>query len=360
MKYLQHFKIFEKLVDKILYHGGLEGFYDEETKKNMFNRFKKFAPRTAYFSENPRFALDYADRKTSEGGYDADIWLYKCKFKGNLFEHDSPEDMNKLIPLIPDEIDVSHGIMWFMSRKVKRDEMIKALQGIAVIEPRPEFANANIGDKVPNPFYKSENFIVVKKDDNYVWTISEQNYRYHLRASEKGYDKHFSEHAKLRDIFTKWRNAIVDVYNENTGLNMKYPETKYGYGDDETSVFYRLMITYLQARTKLKGMDYTFRSKGGQFTLTQEQVDHIEKLHEEAVKEFDEKIKDELHNTKWNRHVEEEKLESNWTYYENDTIQHLIEKLGYDGYVALEDKVKTFAIYHPDKTVEIIESERMR
>ena len=26
----------------------------------------------------------------------------------------------------------------------------------------------------------------------------------------------------------------------------------------------------------------------------------------------------------------------------------------------LEDKVKTYAIYHPDKTIEIIETERMR
>jgi hypothetical protein len=120
------------------------------------------------------------------------------------------------------------------------------------------------------------------------------------------------------------------------------------------------MITYLQARTKLKGIDYTWRSKTGQFTLTQEQVDHIEKLHAEALKEFDEKIKDELHNTKWNRQTEELPMTDNWTYYENDVISDLIEKLGYDGYIALEDKVKTYAIYHPDETVEIIESEKMR
>lgn len=354
MKYLQYFKIFEKFIEKTLYHGGLEGFYDEETGENFFKKFKTFAPRTAYFSDNPKFAADYADRKSSEGGYDADRLLYTCKFKGNLFEYDNPEDMNKLIPLIPDEVDVSHGTMWFMTRKVSKEEMIKALQGIAIIKPRKEFAEANIGDEIPDPMYPVEKFIVVNKDDKYVWTISKVTYNYYLSSSKKGYDKHFSEHASLRHIFEKWRNAIIDAYNESTGSNKKYPNSKYAYGDDETSDFYRIMITYLQAAAKpdLKTYDFNYGSKG-MLQLKQEQVDNINKIWAECIKEFDAEVKEILYKKKWNIHTEEVLMTDNWTFYENDVIQHLIEKLGYDGYKALEDGHRTYAIYHPDKTIEI-------
>ena len=357
MKYLKQFKIFENFVDKTLYHGGLEGFYDEDTNKNMFNKFKQFKKGTAYFSDNPRFAVDYADRKTSEGGYDADIYLYTCKFKGNLFEYSNPDDMNKLIPLIPDEVEISHGVMWFMIAKIPKDEMIKALQAIDVVKPRKEFAEANIGDKVPNPTYKSELFMVVDKDENYVYTIDERNYNYYLNSSKKGYDKHFREHTKYRDIFEKWRNAIVDVYNENTGSKKRYQDSPYG--DDESSDFYRVMVTYNYAKNNLKSIDYA-SYKNQYFILKQEQVDYIEGLYKEALEKFNEVAKKELHRMKWNIKTEERPMSDNWTYYECGVIEDAIKELGYDGYVALEEKHKTYAIYEPDKTVEIMEVERAR
>jgi hypothetical protein len=279
MKHLKHFKIFEKYVEKTLYHGGLEGFYEEETGKNLFNKFDKFKPRTAYFSDNPKFAADYADRKTSEGAYDADKWLYTCKFKGNLFEYDNPDDMKKLIQLIPDEVDVSHGVMWFMTAKIKKEDMIKALQGIDVIEPRKEFVEANIGDKVPNPTYEKEKFIVVNKDDKYVYTISENSFNDYLTSSKLGYNKNWSYYTKFKDIFEPWRNQIVDTYNKNTESNYSYP--KYSFEN-----FYH---TYSYSKNGYN-IDYVSYKNDNKIAFTKEDHKRIDDLYDICYKNFKETI----------------------------------------------------------------------
>ena len=349
MKYLQYFKIFEKYVEKTLYHGGLEGFYDEETVENMFNKFDKFRPETAYFSDNPRFAADYADRKSFEGGYDADKWLYTCKFKGNLFEYDKAEDMNKLIPLIPEEVEVSHPTFGMMTATIKKKDIIKNLQGIYIEKPIKKFVEANIGDILTDPMYDGWKLIVVNKDDKYIYTIRQENFNDYENSSALGYNKHWSHYTKYKYIFEPWRHAIIDAYNKNTGSSYSYPNY---------SSFENFYHTYQYSKTKFK-INYVNRSSNVKETFTEEDHKKIDAIYEECLKKFTEIAYKELDKTEWVIQEEELPMESNWNYYENDVIQDLIEKLGYDGYKALEDKHKTYAIYHPDKTVEIVDRIRI-
>lgn len=349
MKYLKNYKIFEKYVEKILYHGGLEGFYDEETKKNIFNKFKKFAPTTAFFAAEPKFAKEYAEQKTTEGGYDADIWLYTCRFKGNIFEYDNPEDMNKLINLLPEEVMVSSptGMGWAM---IKKRDMIKNLQGIYIEKPIQKFVDAKIGDILTDPAYDGWKLIVVDKDDKYVYTIRKDNFISYRDSSALGWNEHWSYLTEYKDIFEPWRNAIVDAYNKNTGSHYSYP--KYGSFKD----FYQ---TYQWSKGKFK-MNYVNRSSKVEVTFTEEDHKRIDALYEECLKKFTERAFKELSRTEWVLHEEETPMGTNFNYYETDEIQNIIKNLGYDGYVALENKVKTYAIFQPDKTVEIIETTRIR
>jgi len=351
MKYIKSYMLFEKLVDNItLYHGGLEGYYDDETKEDMFKKFDKFHSRTSYFSDNPMFALEYADRKTSEGGYDADIYLYTCKFSGNLFDYRNEEDFSKLEPLVPDVVEVSHGTFWYTTAKLPKSDVIKALKGISVVKPNEKFVNANIGDKVPNPVYSAEEFIVVDKDEENVYTITERDYNYYKRGSSMGYDEHFSSHTKYKEIFEPWRNAIVDAYNKNTGNNYPYP--KY-------SSFKNFYHTY---QYSLNGydIDYVGGAKNAEYAFNKEDHKRINGIYDECMLKFDDIAKKELHRTEWNIKVKEVPMESNWNYYETSEIVSIIQKLGYDGYIALEDKHRTYAIYRPDEKIKIIKCERGR
>ena len=349
MKYLKHYKLFEThYTDKILYHGGLEGFYDEETGKNMFNKFKTFAKRTAYFADNPNFAIDYAEMKSMDGGYDADIYLYTCHFTGNLFEYNNKEDIDKLIPLIPEEVDIRHDTYWFLTGKIPKKEFIKNLQGIITIEPIPQFVNAKIGERVK---YDSDTQIIVDRDDKYVYSIKQDTFNSYKNSSSMGYNEHFSNYTKYKDIFEPWRNAIVDAYNRNTGRNHSYP--KY-------STFNRFYHTYEYAK-KGYNIDYVaYNDRNDKELFTKDEITKIDSLYNDCLKKFEETAYKELDRNKWVINEEERPMGSNWNYYETSIIRQLIIELGYDGYVALEKKHKTYAIYNPHETIEIIKTERIR
>jgi len=51
---------------------------------------------------------------------------------------------------------------------------------------------------------------------------------------------------------------------------------------------------------------------------------------------------------------EKVELDSTWRFFENRAVEDIITKHGYGGYVAKEDGVNTYAIFHPEKDVEIL------
>lgn len=353
MRYLKQYKTFEKHEDGLtLYHGGLEGGYDEETDKNQFNKFDKFRNNIAYFSDNPKFAIDYADTKSSDMGLDASIWLYTCKFSGNLFRYNSKEDMDKLIPLIPEKVNVRHGTAWFLDHDFDKEYMIKILQGINVIEPVDYIAKAKIDDLVPDPTYKSDKMLVINKDSDYVYTIMLKEYEDFLWSSAYGYNKHWSRYARYKDLFYEWRKAIVDWYNKQT--ESKYEVPNYSSFDN----FYH---TYSYSK-KGYTIDYVNGRSNKELKASEEDIKNIDNIWIKCVENFDKAIRTDkdIFIKKWNINTIEEPATDFWNYYENETIMELIKKLGYDGYMAMEKKHRTYAIFEPHKTIEIIKRERVR
>jgi hypothetical protein len=53
-------------------------------------------------------------------------------------------------------------------------------------------------------------------------------------------------------------------------------------------------------------------------------------------------------------------LKNTWDLFENETVYETLKKLGYDGYVAMERKYKTYAIFDPQKTITILNVEKVR
>ncbi len=335
MKYLLTYKLFESLVKLTLFHG------------TPFN-FKKFKNRTTYFSDDINFAHDYSNTKSMDGGLDADTKIATCEFNGNLFKSSDTEDMNKLIALLPDKVKVSHGTVWFMDHDFDKEEMIKRLKGIATIKPIDYIANANVGDEIPDPSYKSDLFMVVDKDEEYVYTIHKKTYFNYLRASSAGHSEHFRNECKYKDLFLPWRQAMVDVYNQCTESKRTVPT--YGSMKDIIDT-----INHAKHNTDSDGsFDFTIHNRYKPFKISKEQLDYIDNIYAKCLAEFDKVAKKELYVEKWNRKTIDEPMEDTWTYFENPTVSSLIQKLGYDGYVALEKKKNTYAIFEPDKTIKIL------
>lgn len=344
MKYLSTFKLFESNEELTLYHGGFDDYKDEDFE---YNKFKEFHEKTSYFSDKPRFAIDYAYTKSQDNALDADILLYICKFTGNLFNYKNKEDLDKLIPLIPEKVKVNHGTAWFLDHEFSKEEMIKALQGIQIIYPIDYIANAEIGDLVPDPSYKSDKMIVINKDDDNVYTMMERTYKDYLSASSNGYDKHFNQYTKYKDIFEEWRNSIVDLYNLKTGK--KYPYPKY----DSFKDFFH---TYHYATT---GYNINYVCRGDNFEVNKEDIEKIDSIYKKCFDKFDIEIKKDASTKDWTRKVIDVPMNDFWNYYENKTIMELIKKLGYDAYIALEDGHNTYAVFEPNKTIKIVDIKRV-
>ena len=339
MNNLKNFKKFnESLVYKILYHGSLW----------IFDVFKH---KTAYFSDNPKFCYDYASTKSQDAALDLDTIVYKCEFNGELFNYKSEEDMNKLIPILPDTVKVHHGTAWFLDHDFNKDEMIKRLKAIETIEPIDYIKDANIGDEVPNPGYKSELFIVVDKDEENVYTIDKKTYNDYLRGAIEGYKTNIytSEYFKYYDIFNPYREEILKSYNKNKETNCALPKNKYHHED-----FFKLIQT-LQYSKKGYNIDYVSPySNDKRLAFTKEDIIKIDNIYNECLNKFKEIVYKELYRKEWNRKTIDEPMKSNWNYYENKVVSNLIKKLGYDGYIALEKGHNTYAIYEPDKTIKIL------
>lgn len=329
-----HKEINESIVNKILYHGSLW-------------EFKKFKNKTAYFCDNPRFCYDYASTKSMDAGLDLDTIVYKCEFNGNLFSYKNEEDMNKLISLLPDKVKVHHGTAWFLDHDFNKEEMIKRLKGFATIEPIDYIKDANIGDEVPNPQYKPELFIVVDKDDNNIYTIDKRTYNDYLGAAINGYKEGIYSSGdlfKYKDIFDPWRQELFNTYNKNKGKN--YDLIKHRYLIKE-------FIKTFQMSKSNYNVDYVSFDNNS-ISFTKEDIKRIDLIYNNCLEKFKETAYKELHRDEWNRKTIEEPIQSNWNYYENEVVANLIKKLGYDGYIALEKKHNTYAIYEPNKTIKIL------
>ena len=95
--------------------------------------------------------------------------------------------------------------------------------------------------------------------------------------------------------------------------------------------------------------DATKNKQGVDISKRTEELQLLDKTAYEQIQ-----IKNAIDQRSQAENTIEEPLNSNWNYYENDVVADLIKKLGYDGYIALETKHNTYAVYEPNKTIKIL------
>lgn len=307
-KFTEYVKYYikEELMDKKLYHGSS---YD----------FIEFKNKTTYFSETPKFAFEYSDQKAMDRGMDNSSILYTVNIKGNIFNINNDEDYKKLENILPENIEYSYNNFGF-TREEQKQEFLLNLKGFRTIEADNSYGNLSEGDEFPNPEYKNETFIVYKKDEDYIY--------YYLKNT-------FDDYV---DKKIKYYQPIINFIKQY--IKEFYPSIKYINDDD------------------IKACIYSFKNNSNIYEFNKpekEKLEEYSKLNKDYEKFIIDSIVEKGYIYKINLKNEIVELKETWRFYENPTVVDCIKKLGYCGYVALEDGVNTYAIFDPKKSVEIID-----
>ena len=320
----KYIMLFEKFIsDNVLYHGSL-------------NRFKEFKNQTMYFTDDEQFAHEYADMKAMDMAIDNSPIIYTVKATGNIFDIENKEDYDKLYNSLPDKVTFGHRSMGFITATVSKDEIMEYLKGYETIEPDEKIISLNVGDTFPSPQYHLDEYIVVKKDEDYVTALDNKSMKRDIAKllSTRSYSD--------GGVFKPLKDFVKKVINDT------FPNK---YVDDDTK---SLIDNYIQGSRIPDYLD-DFSDK----------IENIDGLRKEYKRLYDESyplfIEERLKKRYGKRYVNKttkSKLEETWTYYENEDVADTIKKLGYNGYKATErysgTTYNTFAIFNPNETVKII------
>lgn len=317
IKLFEHF-LLEKKLNKVLYHGS-----------PYF--FTNFDENITFFSDTYRFAEDYAMEKSQDAQMDASPKVYECEVDANIFDITVKEDFEKIKNKLPEKITVFLTNFPIPS-EMNKDELLMNMQGYDIEQPYEEVLAAKIGDLITDPSYHLEKHKVYKKDSDYVYTISMKEYNRYLEYSMK-------EDLELT-IFSdrKYTKAFEPAREYVKELIRKYEDTKFP--NQNTITAYSIVLS--------GGVNYF------NIDITANEKKEFEKLYNQGKKDLMKIIIDEGKIKKWILKPRKVELSDTWRYYENDTITPIISNLGYDGYIAKENGVNTYAIFNPKKNVKIV------
>lgn len=179
----------EKLNDKILYHGSP-------------SVFKEFINKVSFFSDAKKFASDYSDQKSFDGGMDSDTNVYTVKVNCNIFDINDASDYAKMENKLPPEISYSYNNFGF-DTTVKKEDFIMNLKGKHTVEPLENISTYEIGDEFPSPQYHLDIYVVLNKDDDFVYVYNKKFIE--DRISKKFKLKNNKEINKFVEEFVKGR-----------------------------------------------------------------------------------------------------------------------------------------------------------
>jgi len=309
------YKLFEKSIhNKNLFHGSLDVFFE-------------FKDSMSFFSETRKFAEDYASTKSFDYALDKEPIVYTVKFKGNIFDINDKECYKELENNLPDSIEYSSNNFGF-TEKMEKDAMLFQMTGYYIKEPEPSIKNVSVGDvfKIPISMSQNDNYKVVKIDDTYVYAYN-LRWDYVRTIFDDNYD--YNAHKYFREFKKKLKEYIAGGDLVGSG---KYVS------DGEQKLYY-----------------FAFLNDGSMYNvdIDKKSMKKLQFIYDKCYKEYD-KYLVEKYTKKFIRQDTKIKIGDTWRLYENDTVYNSIKKLGYDGYIALEDGENTWAIYNPLKTIKII------
>lgn len=300
----------EKQFDNIkLYHGTLG--YDVPP-------FKNFNDDLTFFSDDINFAKDYADSKAIAKGEDHNTYIYTCEFTGNLFYVWNMNERYKLYNSLPEELK-AHRI--FFNDVVSKDFAIDSMRGIGNLNVNPNLKNKEIGDVFSNDT-PNDLYTIVDKNENYIWAINNDHLNSLFSKIYYNFEKfkYDEKHEQLKNDFSELREKLKKIANKNTTTD-SYIELQYSNKKVWNDLVNEAKKFLIKKLSKYKNdKEYNVYS----FNLKNKKVS----------------------------------IKNTWEYFENDVVINILKQMGYDGYIAKEKNVKTYGIFEPNKTINIINVER--
>lgn len=309
----------ETQVDKILFHGSPYVF-------------EKFEDRMTFFSEHPQFAIDYSDQKSFEGAMDREPNLYTVKLNTNLFNPKNESHQKQILSILPDEVEFAYNNFGFTTKQPK-EKVVGWMTGHDIEEPNEEAIKAKVGDKIVDPTYSRDTLTVVKKDKDYAYTVnSKRLYSISEGLLKDYFDVHFDSN------YVKMWQPLKDFAKEV--FRLREPQEYF------STWALSIVVSSLMGKDTPSYMS---------FETTSEEQAKFQKMYNDIWKDILKSISEEPHLTKWVLKPTPYEMEDTWRFFENDDVISAIQKLGYGGYVAKERKHNTYAIFHPNRDVVIIQ-----
>ena len=291
--------------------------------------FKDFRDSMAFFSKTPKFAVRYSEQKSQDYVLDREANLYEVRVKPGvkIFDINNKEDEQKIRKLLPSEIEFSYNNFGFTA-KLDKEEFILNMKGYYTNSPDEEAVGKNVGDTfdVKIAMSQYEKYKVYDKNDEYIYAFRVESLNRLIREIT---DHTYSKKEPYGDMI----NFIKSYINDNT---------------DEKWISDQIFMIYLN-------LFQTDRNIFGLDKPNEKYQKEFDKLYQELTEKLTEILIKKGYGKKFNITERTDELTDTWRYYENMTILDSIGKLGYDGYVAKEDNILTYAIFDPQNSVDIIE-----
>ena len=291
--------------------------------------FKEFKDIMTFFSDNPRFAYDYASQKSMDMVLDADIKIVTVQVNTNLFNAFNDEEFKQLAAKLPEEVEVMPPKFSFMTYNLPKKEILLRMRGKQTAEPIEEVVKNEIGDKFQ--FNGGWN-IVIDKNDTFIRAMYMPSYNGYIScavSSDEWRDCKAYNNKDIRKFFEKYRE-------------FRFEKAKDAYKN-----------TYLSENQVVWfWSSYSKEEDGGP---SQKMRDHLKKLYDEAVDKTVKYYNDNNFGKTYNLKTEIIDVGDTWTFFENPTVIEALKELGYGGYIAKEDEHNTYAIFNPKEDVKILE-----
>jgi hypothetical protein len=228
---------------------------------------------------------------------------------------------------LPDKITYTYNDFGFDATEHKQEFMLN-LKGFYTNIPLDGIENVKIGDRIPNPEYKSEMLVVYGKDKNYVYAYLEHTLNHILTDRKRMYTDEYKPIAEF-----------IKTYVKEFEPNERHIST-------DTIYAFEYVL--------LNGVKSYYAS----VDPPKEKVAEFQDQYSAYKQAITAKVIAK-YSQKFNITTTINPVGDTWRFYENPTVSNTIKELGYGGYVAVEKNHNTYLIFQPDVHVEIIDRKRV-
>lgn len=325
----EFYPVVSKVVDSngeplVVYHGFLS-----YSKKDWFYEFNRLP---AFFSANKQFAEQYASTKSMDAGLDMDANSYACFLNiKKLFDPNDKNSIELAKKLLPEQINVSHGTMWFLDADLDKEYVVEMMSGIQTIYPdrmTDEILKLNVGDVFEEPISMSqkEERILLYKDEDWAYTVG-------LRYFNEKMEKEVAEYILESNSYSRKQIKYKGKYFEPYVL------------DEKT---WRMKLNEEPLAVEFRNDLEKYKNDFIKNINTLKRVDETNSNFEIPLKKYNE-LKNywggTISITKRNLKSYKVKAKDNWTMFENETVQKFLLDNGFGGWISFEKGDKTYAVY---------------